>query len=67
VVVNERGEKLSKQTGAQAFDTGAAPELLLREAILPAARFLGLDLQADTLDGFWRAAVPAWRQRYRQA
>ncbi|MBA5605243.1 tRNA glutamyl-Q(34) synthetase GluQRS [Duganella sp. FT3S] len=61
VVVNERGEKLSKQTGAQAFDTGAAPDQLLREAMLPAARFLGLDLRADTLDAFWRAAVPAWQ------
>lgn len=62
VVVNDVGEKLSKQTGAQAFDTGTAPEQLLREAMLPAARFLGLDVQADTLDAFWRAAVPAWRQ-----
>ena len=62
VVVNELGEKLSKQTGAQAFDNGAAPELLLRDAMLPAARFLGMDLQASNIDAFWRAAVPAWAQ-----
>ena len=62
VVVNELGEKLSKQTGAQAFDHGAAPEVLLRDAMLPAARFLGMDLQAGDLDAFWRAAVPAWER-----
>jgi glutamyl-Q tRNA(Asp) synthetase len=62
VVVNEVGEKLSKQTGAQAFDTGAAQQLLLRDAMLPAARFLGLDVRADTIEDFWRDAVPAWAQ-----
>jgi glutamyl-Q tRNA(Asp) synthetase len=62
VVVNERGEKLSKQTGATAFDDGAPPELLLRQALLPAARFLGMDVQADTIDAFWRAATPAWAE-----
>jgi glutamyl-Q tRNA(Asp) synthetase len=67
VVVNALGEKLSKQTGAQAFDTGAAPEQLLHEAMLPAARFLGLDVRAATLDEFWRAAIPAWRQLRHQA
>lgn len=60
VVVNDVGDKLSKQTGAQAFDTGAPLPQLLQEAILPAARFLGMDIQADSLDSFWRAAVPAW-------
>ncbi|MYN25889.1 tRNA glutamyl-Q(34) synthetase GluQRS [Duganella levis] len=62
VVVNDVGEKLSKQTGAQAFDTGADPQVLLRDAMLPAARFLGLDIQAETIDAFWRAATPAWAQ-----
>ncbi|GJI95639.1 glutamyl-Q tRNA(Asp) synthetase [Duganella caerulea] len=62
VVVNELGEKLSKQTGAQAFDNGAAPQQLLQDAMLPAARFLGMDLQADTIDAFWRDAVPAWAE-----
>ena len=60
VVVNDVGDKLSKQTGAQAFDNGSPLPQLLREAILPAARFLGMDIQADDLDSFWRAAVPAW-------
>jgi glutamyl-Q tRNA(Asp) synthetase len=62
VVVNELGEKLSKQTGAQAFDNGADPAVLLRDAMLPAARFLGMELQADSIEGFWRAAIPAWSQ-----
>lgn len=62
VVVNDVGEKLSKQTGAQAFDTGADPQVLLRDAMLPAARFLGLDIHAETIDAFWRAATPAWAQ-----
>ncbi|RFP08663.1 MULTISPECIES: tRNA glutamyl-Q(34) synthetase GluQRS [unclassified Duganella] len=62
VVTNELGEKLSKQTGAMAFDNGAAPQQLLQDAMLPAARFLGMDLQADNIDAFWRAAVPAWAQ-----
>ena len=62
VVVNALGEKLSKQTGAQAFDNGAAPALLLRDAMLPAARFLGMDIPAENIDDFWRLAVPAWEQ-----
>lgn len=60
VVVNADGEKLSKQTGAQAFDNGAAAASLLGSALLPAARFLGLELQADSIAAFWRSAIPAW-------
>ncbi|NGZ88081.1 tRNA glutamyl-Q(34) synthetase GluQRS [Duganella aceris] len=60
VVLNESGEKLSKQTGATAFDHGAEPRQLLRDALLPAARFLGLDVQAESIADFWRAATPAW-------
>lgn len=60
LVVNADGEKLSKQTGAQAFDNGAPAESLLGSAMLPAAQFLGLDVSADSIDAFWRAAVPAW-------
>ncbi|WP_373992089.1 tRNA glutamyl-Q(34) synthetase GluQRS [Duganella sp. BuS-21] len=62
VVLNDVGEKLSKQNGAIAFDDGGAAHLLLHSALLPAARFLGLDVQAETIDAFWRAAVPAWAQ-----
>ncbi len=62
VVLNENGDKMSKQTGAIAFDDGSDPQQLLRTAMLPAARFLGLDIQAETIDAFWRAAVPAWAQ-----
>ena len=62
VVANESGEKLSKQTGALAFDTGAAPSILLQQALIPAARFLGLDVSASNIEAFWRAAVPAWAQ-----
>lgn len=63
VVNNALGEKLSKQTGALAFDTGTSAADLLASALLPAARFLGLDLQAGSIDDFWRRAIPAWAQR----
>jgi glutamyl-Q tRNA(Asp) synthetase len=63
VVLNQDGEKLSKQTGAQAFDNGASAELLLREALLPAARFLGLDVRAASIAAFWQQAFPAWALR----
>jgi glutamyl-Q tRNA(Asp) synthetase len=66
VVVNEFGEKLSKQTGAQAFDNGAAPQQLLQDAMLPAARFLGMDIRAGNIEEFWHAATPAWEQLLRQ-
>jgi len=59
VVRNENGEKLSKQTGALAVrpDDTAGAVAALRQA----AGFLGLDLApADSVDAFWRAAVPAW-------
>ena len=57
VVTNELGEKLSKQTGAQALRTDQ-PLVALSEA----ARFLGLGLAAaNNIDAFWRAAIPAWR------
>lgn len=63
VVNNALGEKLSKQTGALAFDTGTSAADLLASALLPAARFLGLDVQAGSLDDFWRRAIPAWARR----
>ncbi len=66
VVTNGAGEKLSKQNGAQAFDAGLAQHQLLPSALLPAARRLGLDLRAGTLDQFWRQAVPAWELLLRQ-
>ncbi len=62
VVSNEAGEKLSKQTGAQAFDNGAPVEQLLNSALLPAARLLGMELAATSVEQFWRVAVPAWAQ-----
>jgi glutamyl-Q tRNA(Asp) synthetase len=61
VVVNDAGEKLSKQTGAQAFDTGADAASLVQHALLPAARLLGMDLTAATVAEFWRHAIPAWK------
>ncbi|TWI65375.1 glutamyl-Q tRNA(Asp) synthetase [Pseudoduganella lurida] len=65
VVVNGDGEKLSKQTGAAAFDNGAPAEMLLATSLLPAARFLGLDIRADTIPAFWQAAMPAWENLLR--
>lgn len=60
VVTNADGEKLSKQTGALAFDNGSSVDELLRTALIPAARFLGLEIPTETVDDFWRRAVPAW-------
>lgn len=60
VVLNENGEKLSKQTGAQALDLAHPLDELLR-----AARFLGLSIaDAQSLADFWRLAIAAWAQRY---
>lgn len=60
VVANADGEKLSKQTGALAFDSGGDAEALVASALVPAARFLGLDVAADSIRAFWQAAIPAW-------
>ena len=61
VVANERGEKLSKQTGATALDLGDP----VRELMNAAAR-LGMTVTPDahSLQGFWEAAVPAWARRF---
>jgi len=59
VVRNDKGEKLSKQTGALAVLPG--DETAAIAALLDAARFLGLPVERPaTLAGFWAAAVPAW-------
>lgn len=59
VVRNADGEKLSKQTGALAVLPG--DEAAAIDALLAAVRFLGLPLERpDSLQDFWRAAVPAW-------
>lgn len=60
VVVNEIGEKLSKQTGAQALDLDNPLTELLR-----AARFLQLQIDhADSLREFWQKATAAWARRF---
>ncbi|MBI3283877.1 MAG: tRNA glutamyl-Q(34) synthetase GluQRS [Burkholderiales bacterium] len=63
LVVNADGEKLSKQTGALAFDRGDND--LLQEALLPAARLLGLRLGATPagIAHFWELASAAWREK----
>jgi len=59
VVKNALGEKLSKQTGATAI-AADTPALALA-ALLQAAGALQLHLPAvDTIEAFWRVAVPAW-------
>ncbi|WP_233862727.1 tRNA glutamyl-Q(34) synthetase GluQRS [Paraburkholderia adhaesiva] len=61
VVTNDDGEKLSKQTGAQALD-GVRP----LDALVAAARHLGLELcdpAPATLDAFHADAIDAWRRR----
>lgn len=60
VVTNAAGEKLSKQTGAQALDM-AQP---LQE-LSAAARFLQLPVdQSSSIDDFWTRATVAWAQRF---
>lgn len=59
VVRNADGEKLSKQTGALAVLPGDEAGAI--DALLAAARFLGLPLERPaSLAGFWAAAIPAW-------
>ncbi len=60
VVANERGEKLSKQTGATALDRRDPVGELYR-----AAERLALTLPAGikSPDGFWAAALPTWAKR----
>lgn len=63
VVTNASGEKLSKQTGALPFDRGDND--VLQEALLPAARFLGVAPETPVKDisEFWVDAVSAWRKK----
>jgi glutamyl-Q tRNA(Asp) synthetase len=60
VVTNAIGEKLSKQTGAQALDLDRPVETLLS-----AAKFLALPVEeADSLETFWAKATAAWAARF---
>ena len=62
VITNDRGEKLSKQTGAQALDSSQPVSTLLA-----AARALELDIKAEAINSvqsFYEAAVPAWARRF---
>ncbi|MCX8113770.1 MAG: tRNA glutamyl-Q(34) synthetase GluQRS [Burkholderiaceae bacterium] len=59
VVTNERGEKLSKQTGARALSDDVRGELER------AARHLGLPrIGADTREAFLIRATELWRERW---
>ena len=54
------GEKLSKQTGAEALDSDK-PLIALNQA----ARHLGLDpITADSVDAFHSAATTQWAGRF---
>jgi glutamyl-Q tRNA(Asp) synthetase len=60
IVLNERGEKLSKQTGAQALDRGDTAGGLER-----AAQHLGLPhIGARSVPAFLRSATVAWAERW---
>jgi glutamyl-Q tRNA(Asp) synthetase len=60
-VVNDRGEKLSKQTGAQPLDVRNPIN-----ALMEAAEHLGLTLshKPSSVDEFWSLAIPAWGHRF---
>ncbi|MBR7799569.1 tRNA glutamyl-Q(34) synthetase GluQRS [Undibacterium fentianense] len=64
VVNNADGEKLSKQTGALAFDKGSKD--LLNDALCPAAEFLNLRLSTKptSITQFWEYATDAWKQKF---
>ena len=62
VITNDRGEKLSKQTGAQALDISQPVSTLL-----VAAKALELDIQAEAVNSvqsLYEAAVPSWARRF---
>ncbi|MDR5756569.1 tRNA glutamyl-Q(34) synthetase GluQRS [Caballeronia sp. LZ035] len=59
VVNSASGEKLSKQTGAAPLDPHAP-----LHALIEASRHLGIEVSADTLDAFHRAATSEWAKRY---
>jgi glutamyl-Q tRNA(Asp) synthetase len=60
LVLNEAGEKLSKQTGAQALDLDNPLSELLR-----AARTLQLQIdRADSVTAFWQKAIADWSGRF---
>ncbi len=62
VIINDRGEKLSKQTGAQALDISQPVSTLLT-----AAKALELNIKTNdvkSVQTFFDAAVPAWARRF---
>ncbi|MEJ7929423.1 tRNA glutamyl-Q(34) synthetase GluQRS [Ramlibacter sp. AN1015] len=60
LVLGPDGEKLSKQNGAAPLDTGEPLACLER-----AGQVLGLPaVEADTVEGWLHAALPAWAARY---
>lgn len=62
VLTNDRGEKLSKQTGAKALDISQPVNTLL-----DAAKALELDIKTEAINSvqtFFDAAVPAWARRF---
>jgi glutamyl-Q tRNA(Asp) synthetase len=59
LVLDAHGEKLSKQTGAQALDTRAP-----LTALNAAAAVLGLRVEGGTLTDWLAAAVAQWQARY---
>ncbi len=60
VVTNEAGEKLSKQTGAQALDVDRPVDTLLAAARLLELPIIG----AESMAAFWGQAIAAWAQRF---
>ena len=63
VLLNALGEKLSKQTGAQAVTVGQSEQARL-QTLQTAAQFLGLpNNSANNLAQFWQTAIAAWPYR----
>ncbi len=63
VVLNQLGEKLSKQTGALEIDLSKPLEILSETAT-----FLGLALTpSNSIEQFWQNAIVSWNHRVRKA
>lgn len=60
LVLDAHGDKLGKQTGAMPLELHGSPLPALHRA----ARHLGLDIDATTLEGFYRQASAAWDARF---
>jgi len=62
-MLNQQGEKLSKQTGAMEINVADPLDTLVRTA-----HFLGLEMApSNSIEQFWQSAIVAWNRQVRKA